>query len=80
MNWLKFGRGKAAATMTKAPAEAASCLHSALAPRWDRAQDIGRDDLASSFRCDACQTTFTREEAEALREREAQRLRELLSS
>jgi hypothetical protein len=80
MNWFKLGRSKAPATTTKAAADAASCLHAALAPRWDRAEDIGRDDLASSFRCDACQTTFTREEAEALREREAERLKELLGS
>jgi hypothetical protein len=80
MNWLRLGRGKATATPAKAAVDAASCMHTALAPRWDRAQDIGRDELASSFRCDACQATFTREEAEALREREAQRLRELLNS
>jgi hypothetical protein len=80
MNWLKFGRKKEAQAATAAAADAATCLHAALAPRWDRAEDIGHDDRASSFRCDACETTFTRAEVTLLREREADRLRELLKS
>ena len=50
------------------------------APRWDRAEDIGHDERASSFRCDACHTTFTKEEGDAIRDREAERLREMLKS
>ena len=79
MDWMKFGRKKESTT-AKTVVDSASCLHAALAPRWDRAEDIGHDDRASSFRCDACQTIFTADEVAVLREREAERLRELLKS
>ena len=74
MGWLKFGRKKEPQPTTAA-AEAATCLHAALAPRWDRAEDIGHDDRATSFHCDACNATFTSEQTAVLREREAERLR-----
>ena len=75
MNWLR--RRKSAPV---APAEpVAPCLHAVLVPRWDSAQDIGHDDRASYFMCDACKTQFSPAEAAALREQEAERLREMLS-
>jgi hypothetical protein len=77
VNWLKLFRSKTAGPV-KAAEDIAACLHSALVPRWDRAEDIGQDDRATSFRCDVCQTTFTKDEAIALRAREAQRLRDIL--
>ncbi len=33
------------------PAEASSCPHLSLSPKWDNADDIGKEDLASSFEC-----------------------------
>ena len=55
------------------------CPHTALGPRWDNAGDMGNGSKASSFRCEACGETFTREEAERLREAEAERLKATLS-
>ncbi len=55
------------------------CPHAALGPRWDNAEDIGNESKASSFRCEACGETFTREEGEQLRAAEAERLKATLS-
>jgi hypothetical protein len=30
------------------------CPHRVLVARWDRAEDIGRDELASSYQCETC--------------------------
>jgi hypothetical protein len=76
MSWFKFGRTKAPQPETTAVD--APCLHAALAPRWDRGEDIGHEDRATSFRCDSCGTTFTPAEERHMREDEAERLREML--
>lgn len=62
-----------------ADAGAAPCPHIALGPRWDSADDIGDESKAISFRCEACGTSFPREEGERLRAAEAERLRATLS-
>jgi len=43
------------------PAEdsATTCVHGVLIPSWDRLEDMGHDERATSFRCEACGTTFT---------------------
>lgn len=55
------------------------CPHTALGPRWDSADDIGIESKANSFRCEACEQTFTREEAVHIRAEEAERLKAMLS-
>ena len=57
-------------------AEAAPCLHTALGPRWDSAEDMGDESKASSYTCSACGSSFTPAEAAQLRESEAERLRQ----
>jgi hypothetical protein len=44
--------------------EAASlCPHTALVPRWDSIDDMGKEDKATSYFCQGCERTFSREEA-----------------
>jgi hypothetical protein len=76
MSWFKFGKAKPQQQV--AEASDAPCLHAALVPHWDRAEDIGHDDRATSFLCDSCGTSFTPEERQGIRDKEAQRLREML--
>ena len=56
------------------PSVQVSCPHTALAPRWDKAEDIGHEDRATSFICDACHQSFTPEEVRTLRRTESERL------
>ena len=57
------------------PSVQVACLHTALAPRWDKAEDIGHEERATSFMCDACHQSFTAEETQALRQTESERLK-----
>ena len=57
-----------------APAPALDCPHTVLLPRWDRAQDMGNDALATSFVCEACHRPFSAEEGRALQATASARL------
>ena len=46
----------------------AVCHHRTLLPRWDRAEDMGHEDLASNYQCSACNEMFSPQEARDLRE------------
>jgi hypothetical protein len=46
-----------------------------LVPRWDSADDIGKPEKVSSFICEGCQVSFSREEGEQLQATEVERLR-----
>ena len=52
----------------------AECAHVAMTPRWDQIGDMGHEDRASSFVCDACHSTLTPAEAERARAETAARL------
>jgi hypothetical protein len=54
-----------------------SCPHSVLLPRWDAVEDIGKDDRATHYVCEACQQTFSPEEAQALKDTMSERLLEV---
>ena len=54
--------------------EAPPCPHTALIPRWDSIDDIGHDEKATHFVCEACEATFSPEEARQLQESARQRL------
>jgi hypothetical protein len=41
-----------------------SCPHTALVPRWDSIEDMGKEDRATSYFCQGCERTFTPEEAQ----------------
>ena len=68
-----FNRGKP--KVTEAPAEAVECPHGVLVPKWDSVQDMGNEEKATSFECEACRRSFSVEETRALRESLAERLR-----
>jgi hypothetical protein len=58
----------------------AECPHTTLTPRWDSADDIGHEDRATAFRCEGCGIMFSRAEAEQLRDRAGDRLRETIAT
>ena len=41
----------------------ALCPHTALVPRWDSVEDMGREARATAYFCEGCERTFTPEEA-----------------
>jgi hypothetical protein len=53
------------------------CPHTALVPRWDSADDIGKPDKVDAYVCESCQGTFFGEEGERLKAAEAERVRQL---
>ncbi len=61
------------------PAAAPGCPHTVLVPRWDNPADLGHEERASGFTCDACQRAFSAAEGHALRQSEAARLRQQLA-
>jgi hypothetical protein len=52
------------------------CPHTTMCPHWDKPEDMGHEERAESFTCEACHQTFTPDEARQLRETEGQRLQE----
>ncbi len=56
------------------------CLHAALGPRWDSADDMGNESKANLYRCEACGESFTPEQAEQIRTEGAERLKANLST
>ena len=51
------------------------CPHVALVPHWDSADDMGKSDRVSSYACEACHATFSREQGERLLATQAERVR-----
>lgn len=78
MSWLKKLRGDRDEGSTESVPPPA-CPHYVLVPRWESVADMGKEDLASGFRCDACRREFSPEEAQVLRATEAERVRNLVS-
>ena len=72
-----MGRNKQAVAAPVA-VDRASCPHVTLVGRWDSVQDMGKEDRANSWVCSSCNSTFTNEEARALRGAEQERLRAML--
>jgi transposase-like protein len=73
-----FG-GKKEEPPDEAAVSAAECPHTALVPRWDSAEDMGKEDKISRYRCEGCGNTFSREEGLNLLEAEEERVRALES-
>jgi hypothetical protein len=59
-----FGRKGAPAAVDEAPAP--PCPHGSMSQHWDKPEDLGKRELISSYTCDACGQSFSREEGEAL--------------
>ena len=80
MSWLKKRRrDQDEPAPAAADAPATECPHYVLVPHWDAVADMGKDDRATSFRCEACAREFSREEGLALRATEAERVRLLVN-
>jgi transposase-like protein len=58
-----FGRKDASATVDESLIQE-KCPHSSLRPHWERPEDFGNRELISSYACEACGQTFSREEGE----------------
>ncbi len=61
----------------EAEAPAPECPHAVLLPQWDSADDMGKPERATSYACEACHETFSREEGERLQAEQAERVRKL---
>lgn len=51
------------------------CLHASLTPHWDRLDDMGNDDKATSWTCTSCNQAFSPAERSELLRTEADRLK-----
>lgn len=60
--------------------EEVSCLHTALAARWDTPSEMGDEEKASAWVCASCGGTFTPERARELRASEAERVRQIIQT
>lgn len=61
-----FGGKSKQATAVAEPA--VTCPHAVLVPRWDSVQDMGREDKATRYMCEACHEIFTPDQAKELSE------------
>ena len=60
-----FGRKEAPAKVDESLIEA-KCPHASLRQHWERPEDFGKRELISSYVCETCGETFSREQGEAL--------------
>ena len=51
--------------------EGVNCAHLVLVPTWSSPADMGKEEKASGYRCYACGTHLTLEQATAVRGRNA---------
>jgi hypothetical protein len=58
----------------QSPAESPECIHGVVVPHWESAEDIGKDDRVTWYKCESCSATFSREEGERLQEKAAARV------
>jgi hypothetical protein len=82
MRWLRKLRGEDSGDEGAQPVaieDAPACEHIVLVPRWERAEDMGKDDLASGFKCEGCGAELTPAEAASLRATEAARIKQLIA-
>jgi hypothetical protein len=76
-----FGKGDAkgdAATAARDEFATVNCPHTTLTPRWDSVEDMGNDEKATGFQCQACGESFTPAEGLELRRHEAERAQDVL--
>ena len=53
-----------------------ACQHLVLTPRWDSVDDMGHEERATGYHCEACNADFTAEQGWALRSNEGERIRD----
>ena len=66
MSFLKnlFGKSQQATPVAQEPVV---CSHVSLVARWDSVEDMGKEEKATYFVCEACGERFSPEEARKLR-------------
>jgi hypothetical protein len=69
-----FSKDKEKTEQETPATELPPCPHGVLLPRWDSIDDIGHEDRATAYFCEACHETFTPEQAQRLRESAHERL------
>jgi hypothetical protein len=80
MRWLRKFRDRGGDEASEpAAGEAPECMHVTLIPRWESADDIGKEDRASKYTCDTCGAEFARADAQELRRTEAERVKRHLA-
>lgn len=62
-----FGGNKETPRQQPGATGQAECPHKVLLPRWDKLEDMGHEDKAAGYRCNACGASFTLEEGEEIR-------------
>jgi hypothetical protein len=60
--------------------EAAPCEHMVRTPTWDRAEDVGREDLASGYRCETCGANLSSRDVARIQATESERLKRRVSA
>ena len=68
-----FGGGKAKQGQI-AVAEVVDCPHALMVPRWESVKDMGHEDRATRYMCEACHKEFTPEEAKQVAATIAERM------
>lgn len=71
MRWLTTLLGRKENGATAPEAEGTNCAHLVLLPTWSSPEDMGREEKATGYRCYACSTLLTLEEAKERRSRSA---------
>lgn len=63
-----FGRSGSDARVEELAAEqSVECPHGTLVPRWDSAEDLGKQDKITHYTCESCQKTLTPDEAAVIK-------------
>jgi len=79
MGFLRRITGGKKEAETEAPSRQdtpeSACGHGMLIPRWDRAEDMGHEDRATSYTCESCSASLTPQEAQGVMATERGRLR-----
>ena len=60
-----FGRKEASTKVDESLIEA-KCPHGSLRPHWERPEEFGKHELISSYVCETCGETFSREQGESV--------------
>lgn len=71
MQWLKSLMGRKTEEEATPEEDGSTCAHLVLLPTWSNPDDMGREEKATGYRCYACGTALTLEEAGELRNRSA---------
>lgn len=63
MQWLKTLLGQKQNQAITPEARGSNCAHLILLPTWSTPEDMGKEEKATGYRCDACGAALTLDEA-----------------